>query len=330
MKICFIVVYFGQLPDYFQIFLDSCKPNTGFDWIVVTDDQTPYRYPENVRPIYMEFSQCVEFIRSKFDFPVALGHPKKLCDYKVAYGYIFADYLRDYDWWGHCDLDQIFGRLDPFITEDMLNRFDKIGSLGHLTLYRNTPENNRMFQQPLRGEFLYRKVFSMEDGCAFDEWLPGNINEIYLEHCRPVELDNYGADINPYRTDLVPLVFNITTRKYRMAEEKYSIFQWDGGRIHRLVLKNNQIDRLEYPYIHLQKRKMTDKRADPQTSYYIIHNAFVNGNCDTETLIRKERKWKWLNYQFFKVKWSSLKSRLLTGNWKFNSVFRLSTEEAEL
>ena len=126
MKIALIVPYFGTLPDYFQLFLDSCAWNPGFDWLIFTDDHRPFRYPKNVRKIPMTFEGCKALIQSRFDFEIALPTAQKLCDYKCAYGYIFREYLEGYDWWGHCDLDQIFGNLGAFITEEMLHTYDKV------------------------------------------------------------------------------------------------------------------------------------------------------------------------------------------------------------
>ena len=107
MKIAIIIAYFGKLPEYIQLFLDSCKLNYGFEWLIFSDDDTTYNYPSNVHLIKMNFGECKKLIQSKFDFEITLSKPQKLCDYKCAYGVIFEDYIQDYDWWGHCDLDQI-------------------------------------------------------------------------------------------------------------------------------------------------------------------------------------------------------------------------------
>ena len=54
-------------------------------------------------------------VQKMFDFPIYLDHPYKLCDYKPAYGYIFPEYTKGYDYWGHCDMtDCIFGNLRKF------------------------------------------------------------------------------------------------------------------------------------------------------------------------------------------------------------------------
>lgn len=318
MKIALIIPYFGKLPNYFQIFLDSCKENPKFDWIIFTDDETKYDFPPNVHIIPMSFSECRNKIQSYFDFQVSLSNPQKLCDYKCAYGYIFKDYLTEYSWWGHCDLDQIFGNLGRFISEDLLNTYDKIGSLGHLTLYRNTPENNQIFKCTNR----YREVFSTELGCAFDEWLPGNINEIFLNSGRPVLLENYGADINAYRTSFELVTYNVPKLCYEFDGISNNIFLWQNGTLLRLWNQDGQIQSQEYPYVHLQKRKMKISLNNANyKSFFILPNEFNNSIADVYQLLRIS-KWRGtINTQWFRVKWKSLKYRIKNKDWNFHSIF---------
>ena len=116
-----IIPYFGgEFPNYFQLFLNSCEKNQDFTWMIFTDNRTKYRYPNNVKKISMSFGEMVSRVRSKFDFEICLDRPYKLCDYKCAYGYIFGDYLKEYDFWGHSDCDLIYGRLSDFITDDIV------------------------------------------------------------------------------------------------------------------------------------------------------------------------------------------------------------------
>lgn len=68
MKVCFIIPYFGHLPNYFSLFLKTCAYNKNFDWLLITDDPTPYNYPSNFRVIYMSFEENYSLIQSKFDF----------------------------------------------------------------------------------------------------------------------------------------------------------------------------------------------------------------------------------------------------------------------
>ena len=46
MKIAIIVPYFGKMPNYFQLFLNSCASNKKFDWLIFSDDKAKYDYPE--------------------------------------------------------------------------------------------------------------------------------------------------------------------------------------------------------------------------------------------------------------------------------------------
>lgn len=35
-SVCIIIPYFGKLPNYFQLWLESCKNNDSFTWLVFT------------------------------------------------------------------------------------------------------------------------------------------------------------------------------------------------------------------------------------------------------------------------------------------------------
>ncbi len=125
-SICLVVLYFGKLPNYFNLWLTSCKYNKTINFLLFIDDETKYDYPDNVKVIYTTFENIKNQIQSKFDFNISLKKPYKLCDYKPAYGYIFNEYLEKYDFWGHCDLDVIFGNLRKFLSEEILMQNDKI------------------------------------------------------------------------------------------------------------------------------------------------------------------------------------------------------------
>ena len=63
----FIIPYFGKFNNYFQLFLNSCKPNNRFDWLIITDDHGDYAYPSNVKVIYSDFSNIKTKIQEKLD-----------------------------------------------------------------------------------------------------------------------------------------------------------------------------------------------------------------------------------------------------------------------
>ena len=111
-SIAYLVPYFGKLPAGFKMWLLSCAANETIDWILLTDDRTVYNYPNNVKVHYCTYDSIKERIQNNFDFPIVISKAWKLCDFRPAYGEIFSDELKTYDYWGHCDMDLILRGLD--------------------------------------------------------------------------------------------------------------------------------------------------------------------------------------------------------------------------
>ena len=116
MKRCILIIpYFGKFNSYFHLFLHSCRNNPDFDWLIFTDDRRNFEYPDNITVKYTTFDKIKLYIQRKFKFKIALDQPYKLCDYKIAYGDIFSEFISGYEFWGFCDTDVIFGRGTGFI-----------------------------------------------------------------------------------------------------------------------------------------------------------------------------------------------------------------------
>ena len=258
MRTCaFILPYYGRFPEYFPVFLKSCAANPDFDWLIFTDDHTDYDYPPNVHVHYETFADMRQRVRSSFDFHPDLRTPYKLCDLKPMYGYLFEEYLDGYRFWGHCDCDVVFGRLSAFITDDLLDRYDKLFPLGHLALYRNTGENNRRFMLPLDGEPLYRRVLESETIYTFDEsYLPTNVNRIYQENGFPI----YMIDLSG-NTNVRSLAFAITRYDdglgtYLSEKPVHAVYVWNDGRLLRYRRRFRRLESDELMYMHFQRRTM--------------------------------------------------------------------------
>lgn len=78
------------------------------------------------------------------------GH--KLCDFRPFFGLAFADLLRDYAFWGYCDLDMMFGDLGKLLTAEFMASADAFSAhskqfVGHFTLLRNTEAINNLARQ---------------------------------------------------------------------------------------------------------------------------------------------------------------------------------------
>ena len=165
-KIAVILCYFGKLPENFSLFAESCRRNATVDFLLFTDD-TPTHLPENMHLHPTTFAALQRRVAGCFDFAITLHTPYKLCDYKPAYGEIFAPELEGYDFWGYGDMDLVFGDLRAYFTEDKLRKYDKFYAFGHLSLYRNTPENNAVYRKKVGMD--YHKAFTTREITVFDE-----------------------------------------------------------------------------------------------------------------------------------------------------------------
>ena len=317
-KILFIIFYFGNFPPYFQRFLQSCAANSSICWRIYTDNTEEYSWPDNVRKIGMTFSECRELFQSGFDFKISLNKPLKLCDYKPAYGYILEDSLQEYDFWGYCDLDQIFGDLSLCVSDDILLEYDKLYTLGHFTLYRNDRSVNRCFMSSFGNRLPYREVFSASFPIGFDEWGTGNINEIFRASRFKVLEEACGADIWPESMNFRLSGYCEYTGKYMPENNIDCILRYDNGRILQCWLEDGGWKEKEYPYVHMQKRDFSDKCGDgTEKSYYIIPTRFLDGTTDRMTAMRAGVRRYIINRQFLKVKIRSIKHRIKLTMLKF-------------
>jgi len=128
-RIVFIIPYIGTYPWYFPYFLHSCRYNPTVDFLIFTDNDTPeLDVPDNVRIIPFTLEQFRFQATRALGFEVAIEHGYKLSDFKPVYGHIFADHIGDYDFWGYCDVDVIFGNIRLYMTNELLNEYDVISA----------------------------------------------------------------------------------------------------------------------------------------------------------------------------------------------------------
>lgn len=277
-KCCFVIPYFGKLPNYFKLFLKTCEKNSDFNWIIFTDDSEEYNLPNNVRIIKMTFAELKQLIQSKFDFQISLEKPYKLCDYKPAYGYIFEKYLSEYRFWGHCDLDIILGDMKKYITEELLAEYDKIFCLGHMILYKNTLENNTLFMKEFNKKVLYREVFTTDKICVFDEICGNdeNVNSIFLKCAKKIYAKDLSLNFNIEYTKFIKTTLNPNNYTFENEKYKKAVYLWENGKIIRLFLENNLIKKEEFLYAHFQQRKMKiDERVLEEDCFKFVPNKFM-------------------------------------------------------
>jgi len=170
-KICIVICYFGEFPWYFSYFLHTCAFNSSIDFLIFSDIPYKGKLPGNVSIIKISFSQVCELISKKLQVDTNIKTPYKLCDFKHSFGLIFSVFLANYDFWGQCDIDIIFGDIRKFMDEAVLNEYDYISArhdycTGCFSLYRNNDLMNHMFK---RGKD-YAEVFANPEYLGFDEF----------------------------------------------------------------------------------------------------------------------------------------------------------------
>ncbi len=305
-KCVFIIPYFGKFPNYFNLFLKTCGLNPEFNWIIFTDDKTEYNYPSNVKVYFMNFEELKELVNSKFDFKVNLASPYKLCDYKPAYGYIFEEYITDYNYWGHCDVDLLFGNLSNFISDDLLEKYDKLFCLGHLILYKNTHLNNRMFMTKIDDEYWYKSSFTTDKITIFDETYGGNrnINTIFLSQNKKVLEKDYSANFVTSKSGFELVTYNADEGRY-IHDNNFCLFTWEKGNVFG-YRKTPEYEKREFMYIHLQERKMKYSDMILNTDEFkIVPNRFVNLEKKPDSENLSSIRTKYVNFHLlqFHYKW---------------------------
>lgn len=298
-SIIFIVPYFGHFNNYFEIWLNSCAHNPTIDWLIFTDCKDEHNYPENVKVVYTTFADIRARFQSFYDFPISLEKPYKLCDFKPAYGEVFYDYIKDYDFWGYCDTDLIWGDIRHFITDDVLSRYPKIGFYGHCSLFKNDEAINSIYKNKYSDLPDYKQVFSSSLSFCFDEYCMSeffnrsNIKTFRLGCCFDVCTD-YNCFLPATSHD-----------KKDYAGILTSAFNYDKGRLSCFYESYDQkLKTKEILYLHLQKRPMkVECRSLEQFS--IIPNEFVNYIKSWNLDLIREKAPRRLFYSHF-IKWRTL------------------------
>lgn len=184
---------------------------------------------------------------------VCLPRPYKLCDFRAAYGVIFAKWLEGYDFWGYCDIDIVWGDLQSFFTDEVFSSFDKIQESGHLSFYRNIERVNTLYLQPAPN-VSYKDVFKSPRNFSFDEH--GGVRYLtYLKGLSHIWITKY-FDANPAKSKLADC---------RNDNYRRQILYWEDGHLYREFVDGKkqsrhsyeypEVTRDEYAYIHLQQRR---------------------------------------------------------------------------
>lgn len=257
-SILLIIPFFGKWPIWFDAHLKSIEFNSTINWLIPTDCEIPENHPSNIEFIQISFEEMNTIFNERLGFKVNLNY-RKFCDLKPTYANVFQDYISNYDFWGFCDMDIIWGDIRKYMNQDVLEKYDIISSRkkaisGHFNIFRNTEKT----------KFLYRNIQDYENLLAtskltrFDENL---LTEILKENDRGLNTKWDEILCNQY--------------KGIDSHQEYYINKviWKNGSVYSLDKSNNLN---EVMYLHFINWKRTMTRCDviesDTDSFYISFN----------------------------------------------------------
>lgn len=252
-KKALIATYFGELPFWFPAFQLSCKYNPEITWIIFTDSPKQKDCPDNLIFKKLSLYEFCKIASAKIGTKINLSEKflYKICDFKPAFGLIYEDYIQGYDFWGHCDLDVVFGRVGNFITNEILEKYDIITSRkrrisGHFCLYRNTKEINSIFLHiPCLIKLLkdcgnYQRI----DEELFSVYLNKLVSPSFLSRIKVIFIKRY-----------VPRIYwdkSLTTSgkcQRCLISNGNKSFRWSKGKVY-----DHEENELMYIHFHILKR----------------------------------------------------------------------------
>jgi len=183
MKIALINPYFGKWPIWFPMYLISCQHNPSIDWIIPTDCEIPPVKLPNVHFINDSLTSLCKRVSEYLNLNISYKRPYKLCDLRPLFPHLYKEQLEGYEFWGHCDLDIIWGDIKNFIDDDILKNNDVISSRkdrisGHFSLFRNIdPINNAYKFHP-----MWKDAVTKQNSYYFDEVGMTEVYKNYWNH----------------------------------------------------------------------------------------------------------------------------------------------------
>ncbi len=313
-----ILPYFGKFPDILPLFLKTAEKNPNINFLIISDSEENINYPENVMILSQTFSEFRELMERQLGQTIALEKPYKLCDYKPIYGYVLSEQIKQYDYWGYCDCDLIWGDLYSFIEPLMEDGYDKIFASGHLTLYRNTQENNELFRILDEGA-LFSKISKDNQIYWFDEDYQGenNVHDLFLKSGKKVFAEDFSVNFNIDTNCFQRKMYSPEKRTYIDIPYEKEQYYWEAGKIYQVKKREESLAITEYPYIHFQLRYMHGIQcALSEERFKIVPNRFLK--CDK--IPRTLEDWKHERKVYFGgQRFIQLRRRLIK---KIKKVFR--------
>ena len=273
-SIVILTCWYGPYPWYFPYFIHSCSYNLTIDFTIITsNNESIPNKPENVKVIYKTKEEIINSASRRLGFTVNIDNAYKLCDFKPAYGFLFPEIIKGYDFWGHGDIDVVYGNIRNFMTAEILNQYDIISSrhdyiTGTFCLFKNNKQMNTLFMQSKD----YKLVLSSAEHFCFDE-----CNFLFQE------LQN-GASIFDYPDNIQSMTYVVKKAEAEGKLKAFFDFIIIEGATGKIKWQNGKIiykDLYEAMFYHLIKFKTACKRPKilnpiPDIFYFTPRKIMIN------------------------------------------------------
>jgi hypothetical protein len=127
----------APFPPWIEYWMKSINSleQYGYSWLLETDEDA---FAERVKRV--------------LGATYPRGDGRKVCDYRCAFGLLYEDEAGDYDYWGHTDLDVVYGRVGHLLPDELLGEYDIFSNhdtyvSGPWSLYRNDTIVNELFTE---------------------------------------------------------------------------------------------------------------------------------------------------------------------------------------
>lgn len=167
----FISPHFGAFPSWINLTFETFSRNRDFELIVVTDQKTDkFSKYSNISFYHCSLEDFSNLAAQKTKTNVNIKRGYKICDFRPAFGVIFDEYLQNYDYWGHLDLDTFWGDMSSGLNHIIAKQYDIICAASHhvggpFCLYKNTEKINNLYKK----NSYYIHAFEVEKNVDFDE-----------------------------------------------------------------------------------------------------------------------------------------------------------------
>ncbi|MFT3759914.1 DUF6625 family protein [Thauera sp.] len=247
-RIRFLIPYFGKWPFWMPFFLQSCRYNPSIEWLFFSDCGPPENCPPNVEIRDLSYVGYCEMVSEQLGIEFAPPNPYKLCDLKPALGFVHADCLDGFDFWGFGDIDLVYGNLRRYFDDERLGRYDLLFThatriSGHLCLLRNNQKMLKAFMM-VPG---WQRALADPAHRAFDEKA---FSKLFVKN------KNWPEPLRRFRRALSPMLrrcefveaFSTPYARIPWTDGSFDFpaqWVWRDGRLH-----TDRDGRRDFPYLH--------------------------------------------------------------------------------